>query len=182
MNHQNTFNIICSFLIPLELTKIRYLDSVRKKWIDHYLSLINIKSLQEKACPKCARWIDISDISNYTGFFDSFYDDEIRIQLIKNFFRYYSVNRTSLLCDICEYEEDYNDYNEYQMNNMPFLYKGDRRYMITIMHDTPLNWVIIHRFNKSNDTIEWNQYQKVVETDYHTDSEYETDMDEYEDF
>ena len=76
MNHQNTFNIICSFLGPLELVKTRRLDRLRNEWMNIYLKnklKLHTFDLEEKACPICGDFLEENDISSYTGFNDLIY-------------------------------------------------------------------------------------------------------------
>ena len=179
MNHQSTFNIVCSFLGPVELVKTRRLDHLRKKWIDVYLKTLKLDTLniEEKVCPICGGWISEDDISSYTGFYDlMYYEESTRIGYLETTFEGCSYKRTSLLCDMCEYNEDYNDYNEWEIENLQFRYRGSRVYSLFIVNDYILPWTFIYR--KIDKKILWNQYQKVNDPiEYREEDE---DMEEIE--
>jgi hypothetical protein len=180
MNHQNTFYIICSFLGPLELVRTRRLDRLRKDWTDQYLKKdlkLDTVDLEEKACPICGDFLEENDISSYTGFVDltsyAFYSDG-RIDYIEMINEGYNCIRSSLLCDTCEYKEDYDEYNHWELDNLPFRYKGKRIYQCHIVNDYILPWTFI--FRKIGNNILWNQYQKVNDP-----IEYNEEIDEEED-
>lgn len=181
MNHQNTFNIICSFLGPLDLVRIRRLDRLRNGWTNTYLKKtlkLDTFDLEEKACPICGDFLEENDISSYTGFSDLIYyvyTQESRIEYVEGIYEGCSYTRTCLLCDTCEYKEDYEDYNHWEIDDLPFRYKGKRVYHCHAVDDYVLPWTFIYR--KIDKTILWNQYHKVNEPIEYEDEE---DMEDAE--
>ena len=180
MYHQSTFNIICSFLGPIELVRSRRLDRVRNTWTNLYIKntlKLNTFNLEEKVCPMCGDLLEENDISSYTGFSDLLHYDELpRIEYVEREFEGYSCTRSCLLCDMCEYKEDYDDYNDWELENLPFRYKGKRVYYCHIVNDYILPWTFIYR--KIDRNILWNQYQKVNDPiDYNEEDEDYEDMD-----
>lgn len=197
MNNQDTFNIICSFLNPKELIKFRFLSNVHNKWTNIYLTkAFKIINIEEYVCPKCANWLDYKeDISNYNEFNECYLTDLIkheRFQSIgrwmdnKHFdknFKQGNIERSKLLCDDCEYEEDYSD-NSFEN----FRYKGSREYNIVYFYNI-YSWVVLYLI-KDNKAL-WNEYRKPLSicykeyTVYENSSEYSHNYfnvfnDEYE--
>jgi uncharacterized protein YlaI len=167
MNNQDTFNIICTFLNPIQLIKFRFLSINHNKWTKLYL-IKNFKNINIEyyVCPKCANWLDNKeDISNYTEFNDYFLTDEIktlRFQSIEDLInsKYIGVNteRSKVLCDDCECNEDYS--NSVFQN---FKYKGSREYNIIYFYSLH-SWVALYLKNK--DTVLWNEYKKPISICY----------------
>lgn len=188
MNNQDTFTIICSFLNPKELIKFRFLSNNHNKWTDKYLNKTFKKiNIEEYICPKCANWLDNKeDISNYNEFSEHYLTDLIkqeRFQSIKQWinnkhshydnYDYYDlqqedIERSNILCDQCEYEEDYSD-NIFEN----FKYKGSREYNLVYFYGI-YSWVALYLIKDVKDVKEdknkrkalWNEYRKPLSICY----------------
>lgn len=170
MNHQDTFNIICSFTQAKELIKFRYLSNLHNTWTNLYLNKIYNKiNIEEYACPKCSNLLDNKeDISNYNEFSDYYLTDDIKTsrfdaidQLINTKYigKYtQKVERSNILCDKCDYEEDYSD-NIFQN----FRYRGSREYIIFYLYSIH-SWVALCLI--TDDKVLWNEYKKPLSICY----------------
>jgi len=170
MNSQDTFNIICSFLNPKELIKFRFLSSVHNNWTNIFLTRKFKKiNIEEYSCPKCANWLDNKeDLSNYNEFSDYYLTDDIkesRFQLVdelinnKYLGKYReNVERSKILCDECECQEDYSD-NIFHN----FRYRGSREYIIFYFYSI-YSWTALCLVN--NDNVLWNEYKKPLSICY----------------
>lgn len=163
MNNKDTYNIICSFLMPIDIVVMRTLSSYHNIWTDKYiLDKYHKKNIEEYTCPKCGSWLSDEDISNYTDFNDYFLLDDTkmsRFHTINEWFNknyIFNVIRKSLVCDMCEYEEDY---SEYIINN--FRYKGTRTYNIISYHGL-YSWASIYLIDHVNNIGYWNEYRKIL--------------------
>ncbi len=158
-------------------------------WTNEYiLKKYNKKNIEEYTCPKCGKWLSDEDISNYTEFNDYFLLDDMKMNRFTNvnewFNKQYIFNviRKNLLCDDCEYDEDYSDYT---LHN--FKYKGKRSYTIVSYHGL-YSWASIYLIDYTNNIGYWNEYRKVLcnpctyePDDYNIyDDEYD-EYDEYDD-
>jgi hypothetical protein len=168
MNNQDTFNIICSYLNPKELVKFSFLSNIHNKWTNIHLTK-NFKKLniEEYVCPICANWVeDKEDISNYNEFSDYYMTDDmkrLRFSSVEEWFgdsSYYDyqIERSKILCDDCEYNEDYSE-NIF----INFRYKGSREYTILYFYST-CSWVALCL--KYKDKICWNEYRKPISLTY----------------
>ena len=170
MNNQDTFNIICSFSNPKDLSNFSFLSNIHNKWTNIYL-IKNFKkiNLEQYVCPKCANFLDYKeDISNYTDFSDYGLPEDLkleRISSIENWFNNKNLNyveRAKVLCDDCEYDEDYSD-NIF----LNFKYKGSRQYTILYFYGL-YSWVALclnYIYNGIN-RVSWNEYRKPLSICY----------------
>jgi len=161
MNHRDTFNIICSFLTPLELVKVSVLSYRHKIWSHQYiLKKIKKINMEEYVCPRCGDWISEDILSNYTDFNDYYLTDDMkfgRLEQLNEWFNnkfIFNIDRKALLCDICENEEDYTD-NFYAY----FRYKGSREYTLVSYYNLH-SWSALCIIN--SDCGYWNEYRKVL--------------------
>lgn len=149
--HKDTFHNICSFLIPIELTRTRVLNKEFNRWSDEYIiNNYKRKNIEELACPKCGDFINNVDLEHYDGFFTNFFDIEIerqeRFDAIQELFNNDDYIRKCLLCEKCEDEDEEN-------TNVNFKYKGDRHYFLSVVD----NWAVI--FLKKDEKYHWNEYR-----------------------
>ena len=165
MNAKDTFQIICSFLQPIELVRVRKLSKIHNEWTNNYtLKKHNTINLQDKTCPKCGHWITSCDISNYNDFYDYFLMDEwkrFRFSQINEWFNsnyVFDVKRQTLLCEDCEPIEDYSS-NFYTF----FRYKGTREYTLVSFYGL-YSWSALCIVNETRDDRKgyWNEYRKVL--------------------
>lgn len=161
MNHQDTFNIIFSFLSPLEIIKLRTLSKIYNIWSNQcILAKIKKIDMEEYVCPRCGDWISDDNLSNYTDFNDYYLTDEqklARFGQVNEWFNnkyIFDVDRKALLCDICESEEDYTN-NFY----LYFRYKGTREYTL-VSYYSIYSWSALCIIK--NYCGYWNDYRKVL--------------------
>ncbi len=157
MNHNDTFQTICTFLEPLELNRCRYLSKTHHKWTSQYLSKIClVHTFQDMICPLCAKWIDLRDISELTHFWDIYENPRLekrRINMVKTILGD-DIRRSFLFCEDCESEE------MYDLNTDEFRFKGSRSYCIykirNIHNNQPDYWSLIYT---TDHQILWNEYR-----------------------
>jgi hypothetical protein len=152
--------------MPIDIVVVKTLSSYHNEWTNKYiLSKCKKKNIEEYTCPKCGNWLNDEDISNYTDFNDYFLLEDMkrdRFSIVNEWFNknyIFDVIRKSLLCDICEYEEDYSDYTLYN-----FKYKGKRSYTIVSYHGL-YSWSSIYLIDYKNNSGYWNEYRKVLVND-----------------
>jgi hypothetical protein len=116
--------------------------------------------MEEYVCPRCGGWISDDNLSNYNDFNDYYLTDELkftRLGQINEWFNkkyIFDVDRKSLLCDMCEIEEDYTD-NFY----VCFRYKGNREYTL-VSYYSIYSWSALCIIK--NECGYWNEYRKVL--------------------
>lgn len=166
MNAKDTFQIICSFLEPIELVSFRKLSKIHNKWADDYILKKNKSiNLQNQSCPKCGHWISTEDISNYNEFYDYYLMDEWKIsrfQQINEWFNkiyVFDSERKTLLCEDCEPIEDYT--NNFDIN---FRYKGTREYTLVSFYGLYSWSALCIVFDERKGY--WNEYRKVLSCTY----------------
>lgn len=156
MNTSETFLLVCSFLQPLEICRMRYLSSYHHKTCDRWLTHTRKKiNLQDETCPKCGKWVSDEDITNDPTFYELLYGnieeiEEDRIEFIQNTLRSETIERTMLLCDECTYIEE-------EPSNLFFRYKGNRRYVLTIIQHPISPWSFLATSNL------WNECRLFIE-------------------
>jgi len=163
MFDQHTFSIICSFLKPNEIHRIRFLNKHTNKWVKEYFLLYYKTTLiQDMVCPKCGGWIDQNDLSKILDFYDLIYrssltdiEENYRHLYLNIFFRS-SYKRKYIFCEDCESEE-------IDTHNIKhFFYKGNREYNIHISHNhVSFPWSFIYYKNDSGITC-WNEYRLII--------------------
>jgi len=149
MNTDETFLIICSFLQPLEICRMRYLSSHHNKICDKWLSKRKFGlNLQNEACPQCGKWLFEEDITSDTTFYDVLYGnieeiEESRIDYVDG------KERRHLLCEECLYDEK-------EFEDLRFRYKGSRKYQLTIVHHPTYPWAFLTSSNF------WNEFRTFI--------------------
>lgn len=179
--HEDTFSVICSFLKPTELCRIRRLNSLYKTWTDNFLLQKFRKiSIEEFVCPKCGSWIaDVSnefyDLSDYNGFYNIYNSDadeeESRIDYINTLFHNRNI-RKGLLCEDCEYDE-------VEDQNVNFRFSGNRKYTLHVIEHYIYPWSFL--VLEKNNMYFWNEYRLIIpQHDNNYYDEYDYDYDYYE--
>jgi len=198
MNQIDDFSvsIICSFLRPTELCRMRTINRWYRAKTDAYLSLkYQTICLESYTCPKCGGWFQSEDLTNDTYFYDLLYGhrDDIerdRLRLVSNTIGQDS-QRASLLCEECEIEEDDNPRIGIFVEQS-FRYQGSRRYTLVACHQGLYPWAFLYqnKDNQDNDkNKKWNQYYCILPLSYYNTnggyseySEYSNDShDDYDD-
>ena len=188
MNNQDTFNIICTFITPKQLSNFCFLSKIHNKWVNLYL-IKNFKkiNIEEYTCPKCANWLDNKeDISNYNEFNDYYLTDDIKESRFSSIEEWVDskyggkimekTERSKILCDDCEYNEDYSD-NIFEN----FKYKGSREYTIIYFYNI-YSWVALCLISRTDDSYNYlnsyNKYDEEYNEEYNEeyDEEYDEDM------
>lgn len=152
--HKDSFQIICSFLSPRDLTCLRYLSRVLNVWTSEYvMSKYNRLQLENLACPMCGGWLSTQDLSTWNGFFEVFNETDAieRLQFIQNsLFPTATLIRQTMLCEECEYDEQ---------ESIPsrLRFAGSRRFEFLVNPD----FVLIYRYS-NHSTIAWNQFRVIV--------------------
>jgi hypothetical protein len=102
MNSSDTLSIICSFLQPLELCRLRAVGKYYTPIVDQWLMKAYRRICVENwACPQCGDLLDEYEIT-YTSFYDVIYGDVDRIErsrykTISEFSKYQNNTRVQLL-------------------------------------------------------------------------------------
>jgi hypothetical protein len=178
--HEDTFSVICSFLKPTELCRVRRLNSMYKNWVDSFLSLkFKMVSIQDFVCPKCGSWIadivdECYDLSDYNGFYNIYNNDvdeeESRIDYINTLLYNKNITRKALLCEDCEYDE-------VEEQTINFRFSGDRKYTLHVIEHYVYPWSFLVLEN--NNTYFWNEYRLVIPYPEDTYNDYDYDYYEY---
>jgi hypothetical protein len=151
MNTDETFLIICSFLQPLEICRMRYLSSHHNKICDNWLTKRKFGSeinLQNDACPQCGKWLFEEDIEADPTFYDLLYGNIQEIEESRTDY----VNdkeRRHLLCEECVNDEK-------EFDDLRFRYKGSRKYQLTIIHHPTHPWAFLTSSNF------WNEFRTFI--------------------
>jgi hypothetical protein len=162
MNTDETIMIICSFLQPLALCRMRYLSSYHHRICDRWLERSHRTiDLQDKACPRCGDWIETEDIRGDTTFYDLLYGDiqsmeDYRMMMNRTFLYYHE--RQNILCESCGNDEE-------EIENIRFRYKGNRKYQLTLVHHPTHPWAVISHSNG------WNEFRTFIPAEYDDDDE-----------
>jgi len=183
MNSADTLSIICSFLQPIELCRLRAVGKYYTPIIDQWL----IKTyrgicIEEWACPQCGDLLDTSEIT-YTSFYDVMYGNVDRIErsryeYISDFSKYTTNTRLQLLCDHCENDEELAP----KSGNIRFRFQGNRSYQLVVIRTNVLPWAFL--LYRAKDILYWNEFRAIISPspiynfEYYDDDE---DDDEDED-
>lgn len=176
-------SIICSFLCPTELCRMRTINRwYRSKTDDYLLRKYQTICLENYTCPKCGGWFQSEDLTNDTYFYDLLYGnrDNIerdRLRLVSNTIGDDS-QRASLLCEECELEEDDNPRIGLFIDQS-FRYQGSRRYTLIACHQGIYPWAFL--YNNDNNNKKWNQYYCVLPLSYYNSSGEYSEYSEYSD-
>lgn len=107
--NEDTLTIVCSFLTPLELSRVIRLSRWYYVCVEKYLHrTVGTTCLEEFACPYCGDWISRQNILLWDGFFNVFNDLEttnINRFIREKVFPGKNPVRHNFLCEDCEYEE-----------------------------------------------------------------------------
>jgi len=169
MYNENVFHIICSFLKPTELTRVRTLNKLYYIWTSNFLRQVyHTFSLQNFTCPKCGNWREM----NYGECHDDYYDDCYYLPedecvnrkiLVTQVFNHLDFSRNFfILCDDCERDET-------DDKNVSFRYRGDRSYKLVIVQSYLYPWAFL--CEKNEDCYQWNQYKLFIDPSMHQNIE-----------
>jgi hypothetical protein len=161
MNSADTLSIICSFLQPIELCRLRAVGKYYTPIVDQWL----MKSyhricIEEWACPQCGDLLEENEIT-YTSFYDVMYGDIDRIersryQYISDFSKYTKNVRVQLLCDQCENEEKFDP----KAGDVRFRFQGNRSYQLVVIRTNVLPWAfLVYRIR---DELYWNECRAII--------------------
>ena len=191
MNSADTLSIICSFLQPIELCRLRAVGKHYTPIVDQWLmKAYRTLCIEEWACPQCGDLLDKSEIT-YTSFYDVMYGDidsieRYRYEYISNFSKYTPNTRVQLLCDECENEEKLDP----KSGDTRFRFQGNRSYQIVVNRlNYVLPWAFLLYRNLSRDTLYWNEFRAIISPSsikykfeyYEDDDDDDDDMDDDED-
>lgn len=157
MNTDETVMIICSFLQPLALCRMRYLSSYHNRVCDRWLKRTHrTNDLQDKACPRCGDWIETEDIREDTTFYDLLYGniqsvEDYRMIMNRTFLYYHE--RQYMLCESCTNDEE-------EIENVRFRYKGNRQYQLTLIHHPTHPWAVLSH------STGWNEFRTFIPSEY----------------
>lgn len=160
-------SIMCSFLRPTELCRMRTINRWYQSKTDCYLlRKYQTICLEAYTCPKCGGWFQSEDLTNDTYFYDLLYGnmDNIerdRLRIVSNTIGHES-QRASLLCEDCEIEEDESPRIGLFVEQS-FRYQGSRRYTLIACHQGIYPWAFLYNDNNKK----WNQYYCVLPLSYY---------------
>lgn len=161
MNSADTISIICSFLQPIELCRLRAVGKYYTPIIDQWLMKAYHRiCVEELACPQCGDLLEQDEIT-YTSFYDVMYGDVDRIersryQYISEFSKYTKNTRVQLLCDQCENEEKL----DIKSGDIRFRFQGNRSYQLVVIRTNVLPWAFLVYRNR--DTLYWNEFRAII--------------------
>ena len=163
MNSCDTLLIICSFLQPLELCRLRavgkYYTPVVDQWLKKTYRGIHI---EEWACPQCGDLLDECEIT-YTSFYDVMYGhidriERSRYRTISDFSKYMTNTRIQILCDSCENEEKFDP----KTSKVRFRFQGNRSYQLVVDHSSVFPWAFLCYINRTKDILYWNEFRSII--------------------
>ena len=191
MNSADTLSIICSFLQPLELCRLRTVGKHYTPIVDQWLTkTYHGICVEDRACPQCGDLLDESEIT-YTSFYDVMYGnvdrtERYRYKTVSDFSKYLKNTRVQLLCDNCENSEE----DDPRCGKVHFRFQGDRSYQLFIDRSfreigcNILPWAFLFYINRSKETLYWNEFRAIIaptfEYGYGDDTD-DDDMDDDED-
>lgn len=169
MNSPDTLSIICSFLQPLELCRLRsvgkYYTPIVDQWVTKTYGEICV---EEWACPQCGDLLDQSEIT-YTSFYDVMYGnvdrtERYRYKTVSDFSKYLKSTRVQILCDECENTEE----EDPRCGKVHFRFQGNRSYQLFIDRSfreigcNILPWAFLFYINQSKETLYWNEFRSII--------------------
>jgi len=162
---KDVFHILCSFMLPRDLVRLRTLSREYAHITNEYLIRTKNKTkLFELVCPLCGNdWINNSPIHDYLDIDDEMHYFEVneRNSYISTLF-YGETKRDHLLCEECEDTMQENPYLSH--------YKLPCNYEVYIDYCTNYPWAVLI---KNGSKIIWNQYNCIIDPNVEMDSDLE---------
>ena len=163
MNSQDSLSIICSFLQPLELCRLR---SVGK----HYESTVSLflmkkydtVSIEHLSCPQCGNLCENDEITD-PSFYDILYGNTSRIESQRySDISYFSNEeykiRTQLRCEDCDNYEIEDPKNGFVM----FRYRGSRSYKLVVNRSNLIcPWAFL-TYTYNENILYWNECRAII--------------------
>lgn len=164
MNSPDTLSIICSFLQPLEICRLRSVGKYYTSIVDEWLMKTYDKiCVEEWACPQCGDLLDKDEIT-YTSFYDVMYGnvertERYRYKTVSDFSKYLTNTRVQILCDLCENDEKLDPSG----GKVHFRFQGNRSYQLFIDRSCNiLPWAFVFYINRSKETLYWNEFRSII--------------------
>ena len=180
MYYEFSVEIICSFLNPHELLKMRKLSRFHNNCAKKFIVRTYGKNdITDFVCPVCSYWIpqENKSIDNYTGFRGLYYDidreERRRYRFINSKLQDKGYERMKLLCENCENEdieinfignkEFYIEVNTSPLFKKYFKHRGDRDYVIIVKKNLIHSWAFLYlRIPEIEIGYLWNEFNVIV--------------------